>query len=39
MTGAQELAAVAATGPIWRLMNWWETEAEEPDIGTPADAF
>ena len=21
------------------LKNWWETEAEEPDIGTPADAF
>ena len=26
-------------GPIWGLKSWWYTEAEEPDIGIPADAF
>ena len=39
MTGAQQLAAVAATGQIWGLKSWWYTEAEEPDIWIPADAF
>ena len=39
MAGAHELAAVAATGPNGGLKSWWHTEAEEPDIGIPADVF